>query len=79
MTGRQKIQCSRCKRRASEQTAIDQNWNMTMRQGVCVGFLCNNCQTVAENTEAEINAATTSYGVDSFGRAIGFPKAGEQS
>jgi hypothetical protein len=77
MSRRQKVQCSRCKRRASQQQASADLWNMTFKQGVCVGHLCPNCQTPEENAEAEINAATTRYGVDAFGRMLGSPKIGE--
>lgn len=56
----------------------DSGWNVTMRDGVAVGFLCPGCQTVEENAEAEMNVATTSYAIDPLGRVTGAPKTAEE-
>lgn len=77
MTKRNKVKCTRCGTTASVQIADSTGWNITVEQGRIVGHLCPACQTPEENAEAEINLATTTYGVDSFGRMIGSPKIGE--
>ncbi|MFC9769333.1 hypothetical protein [Rhodococcus jostii] len=65
------VRCSRCRRRLRRDTG----WNVTMSGGRPAGYLCPRCQTPDEHAEAEINEATTDYGVDRHGRLIGFPKA----
>lgn len=72
-----KIQCSRCGERTRPVKAV--GWNATFSAGRVVGYLCPACQTPEENVEAEINLATTNYGLDPFGRVIGFPKIGAES
>lgn len=69
--------CDRCK---GTPTAQDRHlWNVTVKQGIIVGFLCPNCQTVEEDLEAQVNEATIDYqGVDAFGRLVGRPKMGEE-
>ena len=74
MSRRVKVQCLRCRRSVSSRIAAETGWNTTVKQGVIVGYLCPACQTPEENAEAEINLATTKYGVDAFGRMIGSPK-----
>lgn len=64
------IRCSRCNRRCRR----DDGWNVTMKAGVPVGYLCPGCQTAEENVEAEINLATTTYFSTSDGRLAGRPK-----
>ncbi|WP_194294572.1 hypothetical protein [Leucobacter muris] len=70
-----KVKCSRCGERVSVIAAV--GWNATVKQGRVIGHLCPSCQTPEENAEAEINLATTTYGVDAFGRHVGFPKVEE--
>ena len=72
-----KVRCSRCGTRTRVPKAV--GWNATLKQGRIVGYLCPACQTPEENVEAEINLATTNYGIDAFGRVIGFPKIGPDS
>ncbi|MGI8879021.1 MAG: hypothetical protein ACR2KJ_00605 [Jatrophihabitans sp.] len=46
-------------------------WNVTMSKGIVVGYLCPDCQTAEENTEAVINEAGIDYSaghVDAAGR-----------
>ena len=76
MTKRNKVQCSRCSNTVSVAGAARALWNITVKQGRVIGHLCPGCQTPDENAEAEINAATTRYSRDAFGRMIGFPKFG---
>lgn len=64
-----------CGRRFSWDTPDVDQWNAVMQAGVAVGVLCPNCQTPAENLEAEVNAATTDYHLDTWGRVRGNPKA----
>ncbi len=52
--------CDRCRRRPGKRD-LDR-WNAVFRDGVVVGFLCPDCQTPEESTEAEINEATIDYG-----------------
>src|SRR5215211_7124598 len=55
------IRCSRCNRRMRR--AIEPGrgeWNATFVHGVLTGYLCPDCQTPEENTEAVINEATGS-------------------
>lgn len=59
--------CDRCARRMRSGTG----WNATFKQGIVVGYLCPECQTPEENSEAEINEATVDYRaghVDASGR-----------
>lgn len=62
--------CSRCSRRLRNMAG----WNVKTKAGVPVALICPSCQTVDENTEAEINDATTVYGRDEQGRLTGKPK-----
>lgn len=50
------------------------DWNVTVKRGYVIGLLCPNCQTTEENAEAEINEATTDYGVAHDGGLLGKPK-----
>jgi hypothetical protein len=52
-------------------------WNVRTKGGVPVELICPGCQTIDENTEAEINDATLIYGRDEQGRATGRPRAPE--
>jgi len=52
--------CSRCGRRPGN-PADRSGWNTVWRNGVVTGFLCPDCQTPEENTEAVINEATVDY------------------
>lgn len=61
--------CSRCERRMRNRQSTD--WNVNVRQGAIIGFLCPDCQTPEENAEAEINMSTLDYGLDGSGRLIG--------
>lgn len=67
-----KMRCDRCNRRHRGQG----NWNLVFKAGVVIGALCPTCQTPEENAEAEVNASTTAYSRDAFGRTIGTPKTG---
>lgn len=62
---------ARCDRRRRRMRGANTGWNSTVKQGIIVGYTCPNCQTPEENAEAEINAATTEYSLDAFGRHIG--------
>lgn len=71
-----RARCSRCGRRVKG----DPDANVTMRDGVAVGFTCSACQTDEEHLEAEVNDATTDYGrttTDAFGRLVAPPKSPE--
>ncbi|UQE74703.1 hypothetical protein MYK68_18640 [Gordonia sp. PP30] len=64
--------CGRCQRRARRTLT---GWNVTMRGGRPVGYLCPDCQTPDENAEAEINQATLTYlGAGADGRHRAVPK-----
>ena len=78
MSRRAKVQCSRCRRRATTKVASRDLWNVTVEQGRAIGALCPACQTTEENIEAEINHATTDYGMNAFGQLIGRPKTGDR-
>ncbi|WP_085104892.1 hypothetical protein [Mycobacterium paraense] len=67
--------CDRCKRRLRNKNNPD--WNVTVRQGVVVGFLCPDCQSPEENAEAVIKEATIDYYQDHEGRLRGRPKGGD--
>ena len=54
------IRCDRCNRRLRNPKA-DCSWNVTIDRGRILGYICPSCQTVEENTEAEINEATLEY------------------
>ena len=64
------MRCSRCGRRNRGHG----DWNVAIKAGVIHATICNLCQTLEENTEAEINEATILYGRDSFGRITGRSK-----
>ncbi|MBF4613772.1 hypothetical protein [Curtobacterium sp. VKM Ac-1376] len=72
--GNHLVRCDRCRRRNRNPNA-DNGWNATVKRGVVVGYLCPSCQTPEENAEAEINKATTEYGVNAFGLLVGTVKA----
>jgi len=72
MDGRE-TRCGRC----GHDWDGEDNWNAIMRQGRIVGFLCSDCQTPGENSEAVINEATTDYITDPFGLVRRRPKTGE--
>ena len=67
------IRCDSCKRRLRNPAAPNA-WNATFKAGRIVGYLCPDCQTPAENAEAEINEATLVYGQTAGGRYFGVPK-----
>lgn len=71
------IVCDRCARHIRGKRD-ELRWNVTMRRGSIVGFLCPDCQTTTENLEAEVNLATTDYHRDAFGRVWGTPKTDRQ-
>jgi hypothetical protein len=48
-----KRECSSCGRPYRGQG----DWNATLKQGVIGGLVCPDCQTPAQNAEAESNAA----------------------
>lgn len=67
------MKCDRCKRRYRGHG----DWNVVFAKGFATGYLCPECQTPEENTEAEINLATVDYGaarIDALGRAWIKPK-----
>jgi len=72
-----RVRCARCGRRALNLT----DWNMEMRQGVAIYFLCPRCQTPEENAEAARNESTLDYNRDAFGRVratpVGMPRDAE--
>lgn len=73
------IRCDRCRRRLRN-LSVDTTWNVVLDQGHIEGYICPNCQTLEENTEAEINEATLDY----VGRipGLGFlavPRTGEST
>lgn len=61
--------CRRCDRRLRNMNTAD-DWNAIVEGGYITGILCPTCQTPDENTEAEINEATTVYDLDPLGRLI---------
>lgn len=67
--------CDRCRRSTSLGAAERDLWNMELRRGVIVGFMCPLCQTPEENAEAMIHQATLDYlGTDELGRVVARPK-----
>jgi len=71
----QKVKCKRCGKRSTLEQAAAQNWNTVFDRGRATGYLCHECQTPAENLEAEVNHATIEYmGYDQYGRMWGRPK-----
>lgn len=54
------IRCDRCSRRLRN-PRTDSRWNATFDRGNVVGYTCPDCQTIDENTEAEVNEATLEY------------------
>lgn len=67
--------CTRCNRRARNLATAEDTWNVVLEQGRVVGVICPTCQTVEENAEAEINAATLEYtGADDGGAFRARPK-----
>ena len=69
------IRCHRCNRRARGAMT---GWNANLVKGVIIDYLCPNCQTPAEDLEAQVNEATTTYlGADQFGRIWGRRKVSE--
>ena len=69
------IECHRCGKSSTLADGAADNWNIEARRGVCVGFLCPECQTDEESIEAEVNAATIEYGTNGGGLLTGRPKA----
>ena len=67
------IRCDRCKRRLRN-PAAPERVECDVQAGRIVGYLCPDCQTPAENAEAEINEATLVYGQTAGGRYFGVPK-----
>jgi hypothetical protein len=66
--------CHRCGRRYRNDRG---DWNVQMRHGIALWILCPDCQTDAEDLEAQVNLAATDYRRDAFGRTIGFPKGSQ--
>lgn len=64
------VRCERCGRRHRGSN----DWNVALKDGIVVGFLCPACQTPQENAEAVINEATLDYGLDSTHRVTGAPR-----
>lgn len=64
--------CLRCYGHFNEYSASDQRlWNVVVKTGFVVGYLCPQCQTPEENAEAEHNSATFNYDnswLDAYGR-----------
>lgn len=76
----QVARCGRCRRRPTAEQWTREAWNVTMADGVIIGFLCPDCQTAEENAEAEINEATLDYehsGFDEGGRWSVPPKGAD--
>ena len=67
--------CNRCPRTFSRDAADAAEWNAVLENGVVAAVICPSCQTSAEHLEAAVNEATTDYGTDAFGRAVGTPVA----
>ncbi|PND55524.1 hypothetical protein CRM90_22500 [Mycobacterium sp. ENV421] len=65
--------CSRCGRRCRSMQQAE-SWNVVLHQGILIAIVCDLCQTVEENAEAEINVATLDYRATSDGRVMGRPK-----
>lgn len=70
---RTNITCTRCGRAPRGRRDLAR-WNATVRRGVITETNCPDCLTTAEDLEAQISEATTTYGKDVFGRFIGTPK-----
>lgn len=69
------IRCTTCRRRYRATSPTAGGWNVTMRKGVVLGYLCPLCQTPEDNAEAEANAAMLDYYLDDDGRYRARPKA----
>lgn len=66
--------CVRC--RVAFQDKPSDDWNVELRGGRPQWYLCPDCQTVGENTEALVNESTLEYRRDAFGRIVARPKGG---
>ena len=53
--------CSRCRRRFRMNAADNDLWNVVFKDGRVTGYLCPDCQTDAEDLEAQVNEATLDY------------------
>ncbi|MEU5242381.1 hypothetical protein ACH4UR_37400 [Streptomyces lydicus] len=53
--------CYRCTRACWKEADDASRWNTEFDRGVRVGLICPECQTPAENAEAEVKAATLDY------------------
>ena len=50
-----RVTCDRCKRSAKAEKAAAAMWNVTIKDGQAVGYLCPRCQTPEEHLEAAVN------------------------
>lgn len=64
------IRCERCNRRYRNQG----DWNVELKGGLPVFYLCPACQTPEENTQAVIHEATLNYHHTAGGLIYGTPK-----
>lgn len=55
------IECDRCGKAAFLAEAAEQQWNIVAAKGYVTGFLCHECQTDAEDLEAQVNESLLDY------------------
>lgn len=71
------VRCSRCGRLLRDAPCVGAlRWNVAARDGCAVGFVCPDCQTDAEDPEAQAAEAALDYSRDCFGRMAATPKGG---
>lgn len=71
------VRCSRCGRLLRDAPCVDAlRWNVDAQNGCAVGFVCPDCQTDAEDVEAQANEAVLDYSRDRLGRMAATPKGG---
>lgn len=69
-----RLVCSRCGTQKWANRRLSMTWNVIFRQGHVVGMVCPECQTPEENSEAEVNLATTDVFQGPDGRGYWRPK-----
>lgn len=68
------MRCERCGRPLDWHDC--EGWNGCYEAGRLYAVICPECQTGAENIEAEANGAVTDYEVQADGRVKGYMKGG---
>lgn len=72
---RRVLRCKLCRNTVRE--AQSDGWNVEVRKGRVLWFLCPSCQTPEQDLEAQVNEAMLTYGRDDKGRVTGRAKVGD--